>query len=186
MTINEEQVYQGDFYDEVVKTPTDIDFFLDFISSNASISKFNVSAIGRRSIVINDNDINCIFEPDTAEYPVIIENGQFDTQSRREECQKKGQSFTQVDTSVFKMLATGGTKNSAYNRVKELLYQYTSYNESISIQSLPIYHLEPNTRIGVTDIDSNIYGDYMISTISIPLDIGSTMSISATRAIERI
>ncbi|MGN0992863.1 MAG: hypothetical protein ACI4PE_02985 [Bacilli bacterium] len=83
------------------------------------------------------------------------------------------------------MLAGGGSKNSAYNKVRELLYQYTSYNESITLQSVPIYHLEPNTRIGVRDIESNIYGDYMISTISIPLDISGTMTISATRALER-
>ena len=50
---------------------------------------------------------------------------------------------------------------------------------------LLFYHLEPNTRIGVRDIESDIYGDYMISSISIPLDISSTMSISATRALER-
>jgi hypothetical protein len=70
--------------------------------------------------------------------------------------------------------------------VRELLYQYTSYNESISIQSIPIYYLEPNTRITVQDKESNIFGDYMISNISIPLDINSTMSISATKALERI
>jgi len=83
-------------------------------------------------------------------------------------------------------LATGGSKNSAYNYVRDLLYQYTSYNESISIQSLPIYYLEPNTRVEVRDSESNIFGDYMISSISIPLDINSTMSISATRALEKI
>ena len=83
------------------------------------------------------------------------------------------------------MLAEGGSSRGAYNVVRELLYQYTSYNESISLQAIPIYHLEPNIRIGVRDIESDIYGDFMISTISIPLDINSTMSISATRALER-
>ena len=98
----------------------------------------------------------------------------------------KGQNYVQVDSSIFNLLTTGGSKNSAYNYVRELLYQYTSYNESISIQSIPIYYLEPNTRITVQDKESNIFGDYMISNISIPLDINSTMSISATRALERI
>ena len=46
--------------------------------------------------------------------------------------------------------------------------------------------MEPNTRITVQDKESNIFGDYMISNISIPHDIISTMSISATRALERI
>ena len=39
--------------------------------------------------------------------------------------------------------------------------------------------------IEVRDEESDIYGDYMISTISIPLAINGTMSIAATRALER-
>ena len=184
-TINKDVIYTGDFYEEVLKTPSDIDYFLDFIDSNAEISKFSINNIGRRSIVINDNDVNCVFEPEIPDF-ILIETGTPQTKTDREECERKGQKYVQVDSSIFSLIATGGMKNSAYNRVRELLYQYTSYNESISIQSIPIYYLEPNTRITVRDTDSNIFGDYMISNISIPLDIGSTMSISATRALERI
>jgi len=46
--------------------------------------------------------------------------------------------------------------------------------------------LEPNTRISVTDPVSGISGDYMINTISLPLDINGTMTLSCTRALERI
>lgn len=184
-TINENIVYTGDFYKEVLKTPSDIDYFLDFIDSGAEISKFSISNIGRRSQIITDSKVNCVFEPDIPDF-ILIEKGKEDTDTKREECEEKGQNYVQVDSSIFNLLTTGGSKNSAYNYVRELLYQYTSYNESISIQSVPIYYLEPNTRITVQDKESNIFGDYMISNISIPLDINSTMSISATRALERI
>ena len=50
---------------------------------------------------------------------------------------------------------------------------------------LPIYYLEPNIRIRVRDIESNIYGDYMINTITVPLDINSSMSLTATKALDR-
>lgn len=184
-TINENIVYTGDFYREVVKTPSDVDYFLDFIDSGAEISKFSISNIGRRSQIITDSKVNCVFEPYIPDF-ILIETGKEDTEIRRKECEMKGQNYVQVDSSIFNLLTTGGSKNSAYNYVRELLYQYTSYNESISIQSVPIYYLEPNTRITVQDKESNIFGDYMISNISIPLDINSTMSISATRALERI
>ena len=184
-TENGETVYTGGYYDEVLKTPSDIDFYLDFIDSSAAISQFSISNIGRRTIVENDNDINCVFEPDIPDF-VLIELGQDDTDEKRHECEDKGQNYIQVDSSIYSMLAQGGSKNSAYVRVRELLYQYTSYNESITLQAIPIYHLEPNIRIGVRDIESSIFGDYMISTISIPLDISGTMTISATRALERL
>ena len=183
--INGEEVYVGDFYPEVVQSIEDIDFYLDFIDSGAEISKFSISNIGRRQKVIVDNDVNCVFEPDVPDY-IIIEAGQDDTDDLREEAQNKGQNFIQVNSVIYDSITVGGMSNSAYHRVRELLYQYTSYNESITIQALPVYHLEPNTRISVRDLESNIFGDYMISTISIPLGTDGTMSISATRALERI
>ena len=183
--LNDEDVFQGDFYEEVLKTPSNIDYYLDFIDSNAAVSKFSISNIGRRTVTIVDNDINCIFAPEIPDF-IIIEKGKDDTDDKRLECERKGQKYIQVDSSIYQMLSGGGSANSAFEKVRDLLYQYTSYNESITIQSLPIYYLEPNTRIGVTDIESNIHGDYMINSISIPLTIDGTMSISATRALEKI
>ena len=51
---------------------------------------------------------------------------------------------------------------------------------------LPIYHLEPNIRIGAKDISSDIYGDYMLNSMNIPLRAGGTMSINATRVTEKL
>ena len=182
---NGETIYYGDFYDEVLATPSDMDFYLDFIDSSSALGQFSVSNIGRRSMVKNSNDINCIFESDIPDF-VIIEAGRPDTEDKRDECEKKNQSYIQVSSSIFKLLATGGSQNAAYEEIKNLLYQYTNYNNSISLQCLPIYHLEPNTRITVRDVDSDIYGDYMISTLSIPLDINGTTSISAQKALQKI
>jgi hypothetical protein len=50
----------------------------------------------------------------------------------------------------------------------------------------PVYHLEHNTRITVENTDADISGDYIITTISIPLTLNGSMSISAKRAVERI
>ena len=183
--VNGETVYTGGFFDEVLENQTDLDFFLDFIDSSTEISKLSVSNIGRRTHVINDNNINCVFEPAIPDY-VIIETGQEDTEEKRKECEDRGQRYIQVETSLFNLLVGGGSYNSAYQAIRQLLHELTSYNESISIQCLPIFTLEPNTRINVRDVESDIYGDYMISTISIPLDINGTMSISATRALERL
>lgn len=184
--IENTEVYTGAFYPDILETPSDIDYFLDFIDSTAEISKFSVSNIGRRSKVIVDDSVNCVFAPEIPDF-VLIEAGLDTTEDKRHECEQRGQKYIQVSSSVFSMLAGGGQSNSAYEYVRDLLYQYTSYNESITLQCIPIYHLEPNTRIGVRDIESNIFGDYMISNISISLGTTSgTMSISAIRALEKM
>lgn len=184
-TENGETIYTGDFYQEVKDHPEELTYFLDFIDSNAEISKFSVSNIGRRSLVESSDSFNCIFEPDVPDF-VLIESGQTDTAKKRQECEDKGQPYIQVSSNIYNMLALGGSSNSCFVEIKNLLYNHTKYNESIQVQCLPIYQIEPNIRIGVQDAQSNIFGDYMINTISLPLAPNGTMSISAMRALEKL
>ena len=76
--------------------------------------------------------------------------------------------------------------NGAFYEIKDLLYSRTGYNENINLQVLPIYSLQPNTRITVNNEESGIRGDFMINSLSLPLDINGTMTISATRAVEKL
>lgn len=184
-TENGETIYTGDFYQEVKDHPEELTYFLDFIDSNAEISKFSISNIGRRSLVESSDSFNCVFEPDVPDF-VLIESGQADTAKKRQECEDKGQPYIQVSSNIYNMLSLGGSSNSCFVEIKNLLYNHTKYNESIQVQCLPIYQIEPNIRIGVQDTQSNIFGDYMINTISLPLAPNGTMSISATRALEKL
>lgn len=179
-------IENGEFYEEYEKDPSSLDYFLDFIDSSAAIGELSISNIGKRPKIVVDEDINCIFEREIPNL-VMIDASQDSAivTEQREEAQRKGQDYIQVTGAIYNLLATGGTQNSAFERVKELIYQYTSYNESITLQCLPIYYLDVNQRITVNDSKSNIYGDYMINSISIPLNISSMMTISATRALER-
>ena len=173
------------FKPEVEQQPDDIDFFLDIIDTTAAISELSVENIGRRTNVLTNDKINCIFEPDNPDI-VMIEAGSPDAEEIREECEARNQEYSQVRPEVYDMLLAGGALRSAYEEIRTELYQFTSYNEQITLTTLPIYYLEPNVRITVRDAESGIYGDYMIKSYSLPLDINGTMSISCTRALERI
>lgn len=178
-------IYIGGFRPEVLKHPSDIDYWLDFIDTTTAAGALSISNIGRRTHIVNSNDINCVFEPEIPDY-VLIKKGQDDTDEKRQECEDRNQAYIQVDEAIYDMLAVGGIPNGAFTEIKNLLHEYTSYNETIQIQTMPIYHLNPNIRIGVYDKDSNIAGDYMINSISIPFATSGTMSISATRAMTKM
>lgn len=173
------------FFEGVIDQPSDIDFFLDFIDTPTAISEFSVQNIGRRTTTLVDDSINCIFEPDNPDI-VIIEAGSENADSIQRECEARKQEYAQVRSEIYAMLLNGGALRSAYDEIKKELYQYTNYNEQISLTTLPIYYLEPNVRITVRDNQSGIYGDYMVKSISLPLDINGTMSLSCIRALERI
>ena len=173
------------FLKEVLEQPSSINFFLDFIDTNSSLSQFSIDNIGRRTTVLNNDMINCIFEPDNPDI-VIIQAGTSETNEIREECENRKQEYVQVKTELYSLLSNGGALRSAYEQMRKELYQYTNYNEQVSLTILPIYHLEPNTRITIQDVQSGIYGDYIIKTFSLPLDVNGTMSLSCTKALERI
>jgi hypothetical protein len=68
-----------------------------------------------------------------------------------------------------------------------MLHELISYNESVSLTTIPIYHLEPNTRIMAQDPDINIPPtDYMIKSFSVPLTANGTMTIQCTKIVQRI
>ena len=71
---------------------------------------------------------------------------------------------------------------SAKDYIDSQLYNYSYCIEEISLTTIPIYYLEPNTRIFIYDKKSHIEGEYLIKTLSIPLQYNGLMSISATKA----
>ena len=170
--------------DNVINNPSELDFFLDFIESDAKISEFSISNIGRRTHVINDDSINCIFEPEIPNFILIEANGNI--KDFTDECDAKGQPWLSISSDIWAGLAQGGSHNSAFNMIQDLLYQYTGYNEAITLEVLPMYFLEPNIRITTRDKETGIYGDYMLNSFSISLDVNGTMSLSCTRVLERI
>ena len=177
----------GQFFEQAKNQLDNIDFFLDILDiSNSNISNMNVQSIGRRTAVIVDNTINCIFEPKVPDYVYIKIGESKITEQKRNECINRKQKFIQLEPDIYDMLICGGVLKSAYQEIRSQLYQYTNYNEQISLTTLPIYNLQPNSRITVQDVQSGIFGDYIIKTISLPLDINGMMSLTCTRALERI
>ena len=186
----EDGLYYDKILDQIERNPTSIDYFLDIIDSSSQIAEFSVNNIGRRTVVISDDKINCIFQPfvpDVILLPLLnLNENSSDIEKTRKQCEIRGQYYYQLDNNIYNTLSIGGSSNSAYQKIRQLLCQYTSYNENVSISTIPIYHLQPNTRISIKDIDSDIGGDYIINSMSIDLGSSNSMSINATRALQKI
>ena len=178
------------FRESVKACPTDIDFFLDFIDTQDGLNQYSVSNIGRRSKVVVDESINCMFEPEVNDIIFVNtdrNNAEGLTPEEQElECNNKGAEYCRLPDEVYNALILGGYYNGADVMMKDLLYQYTNFNESISLTCMPIYYLEPNTRITVHSTQAGISDDFIIQSISIPLDNNGTMTINANRASTKI
>jgi acetyl/propionyl-CoA carboxylase alpha subunit len=84
------------------------------------------------------------------------------------------------------MFTISSQGKSAKEAIDEMLYNHAYCVENISITAIPVYYLEPNTRIFVHDENSQINGEYLVSKMTIPLTYNGTMSITATKAVERL
>ena len=160
--------------------PGALKFWLEFIDVNSSLGKYRVSLIGRRSKVINDNEIKAIFYRETPGVLFI------DPTSNTP--QDSNISYAKLNlvgglTNYFSISAQG---KSAKEAMDNLLYETTYYQESITLQCLPIYYLSPNTRIRVEDDRTGIRGEYLVKSFNFQLTHDGMMSITATRAADRL
>ena len=166
---------------------TDGNYYLDFIDSAGSLGKYSVSNIGRRTNVVVNEDVNCLFEP---EVPNIVflnldlnDSDPDKLAELRDECQNSGQPWAQTSGEIFRAFTTGGYHNGAYDYICSELYTHTTYQTTISMTAIPNYWIEPNSRIRIADNATKTFGNYMIQNISLPLDVGSVMSITANECV---
>ena len=160
----------------VYEAPQNLNFWFDFLDTDGELSQFSVKNVGCRPKAINDSNVKAIYFRET---PDII----FSTNLTEDI--KNSSAYTYISISpayeniMFSISAQG---KSAKAVVDELLYKHSYCIESATINTIPIYYLEPNSRIQIIDDETKLNGYYTISKMSIPLAYNGTMSITATRA----
>ena len=176
-----------EFKSDLVNHPNDLQYWFDYIDPIGGLHDISVDAIGPKIHSYQQDKIRKLYD---AEIPpvVMIDTGStpISRASLIAKREGQGQAYSHVTSQIYKSVSLGTVGYSAQETARDLLYKYTDYTAEISITSIPIYYLDANARITVQDRAAGIYGDYVIKTINLPLDAKNTMSISATRALERV
>lgn len=167
---------------DVFNDPGSINFWLDFIDTSSALGKYSIKNIGRRTKVVNNNDIKTVYNSEVPDV-VFIEGLDQDLIVKY---QGIGQRFFILTNEYYDMFSISTTGTSCFDQIREMMYQNLCYNTTISLTCLPKYYIEPNNIIRVEDKDSNIYGNYQIIQYSLPLTYNGTMSITATEVLTRV
>ena len=164
---------------EILDSPETLNFWFDFLEADKSsdLVRYSVPAVGDRAKSVNDNMVKAIYFRET---PNAIFTDDVQTVDR-----KSGYTYLQIP-NIDEYFTISSQGKCAYDVVEEYLNLYLYCTESISINSVPIYHLQPNTKVLVYDEDSKINGEYLMSKITIPLTYNGTMSVSATKSAQTI
>lgn len=71
---------------------------------------------------------------------------------------------------------------SAKEKIDEMITKYSYSGATVSLTTVPIYHLESNTRISISNKVTRTSNEYLLTQMTIPLSHKGTMTISATLA----
>ena len=176
--INTEEYDVNGWNKNVKENPSVLNFWFELLDTEGEISQYSIPAIGDRAKVVNDKSIKSVYFKDT---PLII---YYDTTDKR--YIKSGYSYMQL-SNIDNLFSISTQGKSAKNELDTLLYNHTYCADTISLSSVPIYTLQPNTSIMVKDDENiGINGEYIVSRITIPLVYNGMMSISASKKPERI
>lgn len=184
----------------VREDPASLVFWIDFIDTTSEVGKYAVSQIGRRMKVVNNDNIKILFAkqippivfiPDYQEVADLLEieytNAEDAAEKVREYCAANETNyFFKLSPQVESSFVNSSTGVSAFDEIRNLLYQYLVYNTTISISCLPRYWYEPNNMIYLENRENGIQGNYVITQYSLPLTYNGTMSITMTQALTRV
>ena len=165
------------------KNPEELQFWLEFIEQDTdpALWQYSVTTIGRRSKSINDDQVSAIYFRDTPLLLFISED--FDNVEGEELLNYVRINLVPPISNYFRISSQG---KSAKSVIDSLMYEGTYYQESITLNTIPIYYLSPNTRIQVQDDSTGINGEYLIKSYQIQLNYDGLMSITATRVVDSI
>ena len=170
----------------VFEDPEGLDFWFDFLDGGTELQQFSIPIAGDRTKVVNADKASAIIFREVPPFIVYDSEEQTIDELKKRRQLQSAYVFIQLQKGYSQYFTVSYRNTSVKNKIDELLYEYAYCIENISITALPIYYLEPNTRIYVQDKTTNIEGEYLVSKMTIPLTYNGTMSITATKAPNRL
>ena len=156
-------------------SPTSLNFWFDFLDNNSEFDNYSVKKIGTRSKSINEASINSIYFKETPEVLFIVSPVDKFTEI------STAHTPIQIQDNMANLFYKSAQGVSAITKTNELINQHTVITETMNITAIPIYYLEPNTRIYIAN-----HGDYTLDKITYGLAYSGTMTISGNKIVQQL
>ena len=183
--LGHEDVGKRYWYKNVAYQPETLNFWFDFLDVQGDINKFAVYAIGDRAKAVNDSNVKAIY---FREVPNVIWLGDDVTDEERSKyiSSMPGYTYCDMSTAMEELLTVSAQGKDAKTTLDGFLSSHTHGSDTISINCIPIYHLQPNTKIYVEDKENKIEGEYVLQRMTIPLTYNGMMSLSGYKYVPNL
>ena len=155
----------------VVESPQTINFWFDFLDTDGELKNVSAYKIGNRLITEDQSTIKSVCTENIPEVKYIFGG----------EDKPEGASTMealvpiQIPSNLKGLFDIAAPGASAFEKLNELIYKHLTLPLGFSVTTIPIYYLEPNTRIKLSD-----KGDCLLSQISYNLASNATMSLTCS------
>ena len=185
--------YIGPWNKNIIENPAALLFWFDFFDANSlGLGQFSVPAIGDRQKIDNNDSVRAIYYKAVPNVILINE----EDKQRYEDAGRLLDNYAYLNVDLanraaLKTYLTDGririsTRSiTAQEVIDDLVYKNAYSNETVSLQTVPIYYLEPNTIISARDEERAVNGYYIINKITLPLAYKGLMKITAIKVPER-
>jgi len=190
------QVWEGSFtgstwtgYNpDTVLNPKNIVYWLDIIDSSAAIGKYGCNRIGRRTFVEENTSINECYPISNLDVVYFDITGltAAEIQAKQDYYNHMGQNFMKLKTDQLDWFLPTNSFGTCFEIVRQRMSEHLNYNASITLTTIPILYYDVNQVIRLNIPEQEIYGDYVITSISYSFGNITTMSIQATEVIATI
>lgn len=184
-----ERKFIGPWNKNIIEEPSSLIFWFDFFEADSlGLGQFSVPAIGNRPKNQTNDSIRALIYKDVPDV-VLIDQEEYDKYATTGRLLDGYNYYILNDILSEYMennqITISSRSVTAQESIDDLLYNYAYCNETITITSVPIYYLEPNTIISARDEERMVHGYYIINKITLPLDYKGIMQITAIKVPER-
>ena len=157
-------------------------FWLEFIEGSSELQPYSVKNIGVRPKVLNSNNASIISNEDIMPIVYLPLN----------EDMPDGLVGKYIEIKLTKednfddCFAVAQVKKTLQDEMNILLSNHLQVTQSVSLSTLGLYFLEPNTKIKIIDNINNIVDNVIIDKISFSFSGDCQMTISAIKEKKKI
>lgn len=168
--------------DNILNNPEVLNFWFDFIDTTGELNKYSVHNIGLRSKATNDDKIKAIYFRETPNVIFTVGNNK----TEKNKWVKPGYCYINIPAGLNALFTISSRGKNAMDVIEDYLYSYTYPATAVTIATVPIYYLKPNTLIYINDKNTGIVGEYIAQKYSIQLGATAQMSINAVETAKRL
>ena len=150
--------------------PNSLLFWFEFFDTQGDLGKYSVHKIGQRPKVVNENTVTSIYHKETPEVQFYVSGEEWEDEA------DKAYIPVQITTDDELLFYRSAQGQSAIGRINELMINHLNLAEGINLTTIPIYYLQPNTRVQVAG-----KGDYTINKITYNFSYNGTMSLNGSK-----